>query len=65
MDLSYNGVYRLIKLSKADLCLSFGQQPLFPYFFDDMMRLRALTLKVAQAVKECHVNRNLGKRNAR
>lgn len=40
MDLAYDGVYRFIKLSKADLCLSFQQLPLFPYFFRDMMRLR-------------------------
>lgn len=40
MDLSYNGVYRFIKLSNADLCLSFRHLPVFPYFFGDMMRLR-------------------------
>ncbi|KAI9480964.1 MAG: hypothetical protein EXX96DRAFT_564878 [Benjaminiella poitrasii] len=61
MDLPYNGVYRMIKLSKADLCLSFRQLPLFPYFFEDIMRLRALTLKVAQAAKGCHIYRHLGK----
>ncbi|KAI8334525.1 hypothetical protein EDC96DRAFT_15671 [Choanephora cucurbitarum] len=61
MDLAYDGVYRFVKLSKSDLCLSFRQLPLFPSFFEDMMRLRAFTLKVAQAVKACYINRHLGR----
>ncbi|OAD77126.1 hypothetical protein PHYBLDRAFT_68062 [Phycomyces blakesleeanus NRRL 1555(-)] len=61
MDLAYDGVYRFVKLSQSDLCISLEQLPLFPNLFGNLMHLRTLALEVAMAVNTCLIDRQLGR----
>ncbi|KAI8388226.1 uncharacterized protein BYT42DRAFT_559349 [Radiomyces spectabilis] len=60
MDLTYDGIYRLLRLGKVRLCTTLREFSLFPAVFMDIMTVKDIALKTATSVEKCHCARQLG-----